>query len=208
MSRRSAESRRAGPERSSQSAWSTCARSSEARSVARRTQARRGGDLNPAREAVARFGAVGPPDVARRGQAGHVGRRPRRQHQRDGRLDPEPQPAAPQDQVDQGTALKLVAKKLQSSLAVEGELPEDGLAAYGNDLMLALASKIVAGEEDADSVESVFAQAQQVAAEAGPLLVDDEWGAPERVSAELVMVGTGVDEHHDEVREPQRTLLS
>ena len=31
----------------------------------------------------------------------------------------------------QADALQLVAKKLQSSLAVEGELPEDGLAAYG-----------------------------------------------------------------------------
>ena len=30
-------------------------------------------------------------------------------------------------------ALKLGAQKLQSSLAVEGELPEDGLAAYGDD---------------------------------------------------------------------------
>ena len=61
----------------------------------------------------------------------------------------------------QADALQLVAKKLQSSLAVEGELPDDGLAAYGDDgddLMLALARKIVAGEEDADSVESVFAQ--------------------------------------------------
>ena len=34
--------------------------------------------------------------------------------------------------------------------------------------MLALARKIVAGEEDTDSVESVFEQAQQVAAEARP----------------------------------------
>ena len=33
----------------------------------------------------------------------------------------------------QADALKLVAKKMQSSLAVEGELPEDGLAAYGDD---------------------------------------------------------------------------
>ena len=52
------------------------------------------------------------------------------------------------------TPSQLVAKKLQSSLAVEGELPEDGLAAYGDDgddLMLALARKIVAGDEDADS---------------------------------------------------------
>ena len=49
----------------------------------------------------------------------------------------------------QADALKLVAKKLQSSLAVEGELPEDGLAAYGedgDDIMMALARKIVNGE--------------------------------------------------------------
>ena len=78
----------------------------------------------------------------------------------------------------QADALKLVAKKLQSSLAVEGELPEDGLAAYGDDLMLALARKVIAGEGDADSVESVFAQAQQVAAEAEALLVDAGWRGP------------------------------
>ena len=78
----------------------------------------------------------------------------------------------------QADALKLVAQKLQSSLAVESELPEDGLAAYGDDgddLMLALARKLVSGEADAESVESVFAQAQRVAAEADALLVDDDW---------------------------------
>ena len=49
-----------------------------------------------------------------------------------------------------GRRLELVAQKLQSSLAVEGELSEDGLAAYGDDgddLMLGLARKIVAGEK-------------------------------------------------------------
>ena len=51
--------------------------------------------------------------------------------------------------------------------------------------MLALARKIVAGEEDADSVESVFAQARQVAAEAEVLLVDAEWRAPEPVVVEV-----------------------
>ena len=75
----------------------------------------------------------------------------------------------------QADALKLVAQKLQSSLAVEGELPDDGLAAYGDDgddLMLALARKLVAGEEDpdAEAVEDIFAQAQQVAADAESLL--------------------------------------
>ena len=65
----------------------------------------------------------------------------------------------------QADALKLVAQKLQSSLAVEGELPEDGLAAYGDDgddgddIMLALARKIVNGEEEeeGESVEDAFA---------------------------------------------------
>ena len=111
----------------------------------------------------------------------------------------------------QADALQLVAKKLQSSLAVEGELPEDGLAAYGDDgddLMLALARKIVAGEEDAGLIESVFAQAQQVAAEAEALLVDAEWRAPEPVAAEAVAVPAGAGEPRDDAREPQRTLFS
>ena len=111
----------------------------------------------------------------------------------------------------QADALQLVAKKLQSSLAVEGELPEDGLAAYGDDgddLMLALARKIVAGEEDAGSVESVFAQAQQVAAEAEALLVDDGWAAPEPAAVETVTVPAGADEPRDDAGEPQRSLFS
>ena len=113
----------------------------------------------------------------------------------------------------QADALTLVAKKLQSSLAVEGELPEDGLAAFGDDgddLMLALARKIVAGEEDAGSVESVFEQARQVAAEAEALLVDEGWRAPEPVVVEaesVAVVATG-DDSHEEAPEPQRTLFS
>ena len=105
----------------------------------------------------------------------------------------------------QADALKLVAQKLQSSLAVEGELPEDGLAAYGDegdDLMLALARKIVAGDAGEESVEDVFAQAQQVAAEAEALLVDAEWAAPERVAAEVVA------DSRDDAPKPQRSLFS
>ena len=109
----------------------------------------------------------------------------------------------------QADALKLVAQKLQSSLAVEGELPEDGLAAYGDDgddLLIALARKIVAGEEDAGSVESVFEQARQVAAEAEALLVDEGWHAPE---PEPVMAGAGAEPAADAVEpERQRTLFS
>ena len=41
-------------------------------------------------------------------------------------------------------------------------MPEDGLAAYGEDLMMALARKIVSGEEeDAKAVEDDFAQARE-----------------------------------------------
>ena len=80
----------------------------------------------------------------------------------------------------QADALKLVAKKLQSSLAVEGELPENGLAAYGDDgddLMMALARKIVSGEEEntAETVDDVFAAARAVEASAEELLVDEGW---------------------------------
>ena len=78
----------------------------------------------------------------------------------------------------QADALKLVAKKLQSSIAVEGELPEDGLAAYddGDDLMMALARKIVSGDEEEDeTVEAVFAQARDAEASAEEYLVDDGW---------------------------------
>ncbi len=111
----------------------------------------------------------------------------------------------------QADALKLVAKKLQSSLAVKGEPPEDGLDAYGDegdDLMLALARKIVGDDEDAGSVESVFAQAQQVAAEAEALLVDEGWHAPE---PEPVAVATAVAAEpvpYDDAGEKQRSLFS
>ena len=88
----------------------------------------------------------------------------------------------------QADALKLVAKKLprrrgraarRRPRCLRDEHGDAGDAGdAGDDLMLALARKIVAGEaDDADSVESVFAQAQQVAAEAEALLVDAEFVA-------------------------------
>ena len=100
----------------------------------------------------------------------------------------------------QADALKLVAKKLQSSLAVEGELPEDGLAAYGDDgddLMMALARKIVSGDEEEDeTVEAVFAQARDAEAASEEFLVDDGWKVVE-VEPEAVEVnGNGTNGHH------------
>ena len=99
----------------------------------------------------------------------------------------------------QADALKLVAKKLQSSLAVEGELPEDGLAAYGDDgddMMMALARKIVSGEEEdgeAETVEEVFAQARNAEATAEELLVDDGWKA---VEVEPETIGVNGNRYH------------
>ena len=96
----------------------------------------------------------------------------------------------------QADALKLVAQKLQSSPAVEGELPEDGLAAYGDDgddIMLALARKIVNGDEGdlsadeagEETVEAAFAQARDAEATGEELLVDEGWHElqPEGVDA-------------------------
>ena len=131
----------------------------------------------------------------------------------------------------QADALKLVAKKLQSSLAVEGELPEDGLAAFGDDgedLMMALARKIVSGEQgEAETVEGVFAAAQDAESEAEELLVDEEWRpvnvepVPARVNGHHDALGPRVElmpgathhangnVHHDEeASEPQRSLIS
>ncbi len=122
----------------------------------------------------------------------------------------------------QADALKLVAQKLQSSLAVEGELPEDGLAAYGDsgdDLMMALARKLVSGETDDEPVEAIFQQAQQVAADAEALLVDDSWRPVEPTPEPLALpVGATVDaesalavipcEHHTGDAPEQRDLFS
>ena len=101
----------------------------------------------------------------------------------------------------QADALKLVAKKLQSSLAVEGELPEDGLAAFGDDgddLMMALARKIVSGDEEADAetVEEVFSQARSAEATAEELLVDEGWKVLEVEPETIAVNGNGSNGHH------------
>ena len=98
----------------------------------------------------------------------------------------------------QADALKLVAKKMQSSLAVEGELPEDGLAAYGDDgddLMMALARKIVSGEEEdeAETMEEVFAAARDAESTAEELLVDGSWKLVEVEPKAVEVNGNG---HH------------
>ena len=51
--------------------------------------------------------------------------------------------------------------------------------------MLALTRKIFADEAGEDSVEDVFARAQQVMAKAEALLVDAGWSAPKPVAVEV-----------------------
>ena len=80
----------------------------------------------------------------------------------------------------QTEALRLVAKKMQSSLAVEGELPEEGLIAFGDDgqdLIMTLARQIVNETEfqSSDSLENIFARAREAEQENERYLVDEEW---------------------------------
>ena len=83
----------------------------------------------------------------------------------------------------QTDALKLVAKKMQSSLAVEGELPEEGLTTFGDDgqdLIMTLAKQIVNedGFQAGGSLENIFTKAREAEQESERYLVDDSWDIP------------------------------
>ncbi len=83
----------------------------------------------------------------------------------------------------QTEALKLVAKKMQSSLAVEGELPEEGLTTFGDDgqdLIMTLAKQIVNedGFQAGGSLENIFTRAREAEQESERYLVDDSWDIP------------------------------
>ena len=92
-------------------------------------------------------------------------------------------------------------------------MPEAGLAAYGDDgddLILALARKIVRGEEDAESVEAVFAQAGDAAASPEEYLVDDGWKLvePEVVGVHVNGANGNRNGHAREPDEGQQSLFS
>ena len=76
-------------------------------------------------------------------------------------------------------ALALVAAKLRSSLMIEGELPEEGLAALdgdGQEVFLALARRLTEQRtDDAQSLEALFAQTRAIAVQADDYLVDGSW---------------------------------
>lgn len=91
----------------------------------------------------------------------------------------------------QADALALVAAKMRSALMVEGELPEDGLAALegdGQDMFVALARQLTEGSvQDGQSLEALFAQAQAVEAEADGYLIEGTWEAPDDVRRDAVL---------------------
>lgn len=86
------------------------------------------------------------------------------------------------EQTLQADALGLIAAKVRSALTIEGELPEDGLAALegeNHDVFLALARRLTepSGAED-QSLEELFASVRQIEAKADDYLVDAVWIDP------------------------------
>ena len=107
----------------------------------------------------------------------------------------------------QTEALRLVAKKMQSSLAVEGELPEEGLIAFGDDgqdMIMALARQIVNETEfqSGNSLENIFARAREAEQENERYLVDDKWHTTQ-AGPELEMEPDETDEPDAAPKEPE-----
>lgn len=79
----------------------------------------------------------------------------------------------------QADALALVAAKVKASMMIEGELPEDGLAALegdGQDVFMALARRLTeANAAQEHSLEALFAQSRAVEAQSEELLVNADW---------------------------------
>jgi hypothetical protein len=93
----------------------------------------------------------------------------------------------------QAEALALVAAKTRASLMVEGELPEEGLAALdgdGGDVYLALARRLADAGDDVDdrahSLEALFAEARRSEDEADDLLVEGDWKEEPEVPREPI----------------------
>lgn len=81
----------------------------------------------------------------------------------------------------QAEALALVAAKMRSALMIEGELPEDGLAALdgdGQDMLLALARRLTEERsDDGQSLEALFAQGREADVEGDDYLTAGDWNA-------------------------------
>jgi hypothetical protein len=94
----------------------------------------------------------------------------------------------------QAEALGLVAAKTRASLMVEGELPEEGLAALGGDggdVFLALARRLAepkGAEAQRQSLEALFAEARRSEEVADDLLVDVGWNHEADLDGETILV--------------------
>jgi superfamily II DNA or RNA helicase len=79
----------------------------------------------------------------------------------------------------QADALALAAAKMRSALMVEGELPEDGLAALegdGQDMFVALARRLTESSATQEqSLEALFARSRAAELEAEDYLVEADW---------------------------------
>ena len=82
----------------------------------------------------------------------------------------------------QAKALRLIAGKMQASLAVEGELPEEGLAAYsenGDNIIINLAKQIIEeGNREEDSIEEIFAKTKRLETQGEEFITDGDWSLP------------------------------
>src|SRR5207248_4532500 len=79
----------------------------------------------------------------------------------------------------QAEALALIAAKMRPALMIEGDLPEDGLAALegdGTDLMLALARRLTEDPSgEPGSLEALSARTREHELDEEDFLVDGEW---------------------------------
>ena len=95
----------------------------------------------------------------------------------------------------QDRAVRLNAEKMRASLAVEGDLPEGGLAAFGDSesgesLVKLLARSIVSGDVIEGSLEDVFARSQDYASRAQNLMVASDWAElPDAATAPIASNG-------------------
>lgn len=83
-------------------------------------------------------------------------------------------------------ALQLVSKKMKCSLAIEGDLPEEGLSAFAGeeeDLLVTLAREMLLDQEangttPAASLERILEEARQDRELEGDFIVADDWDLP------------------------------
>jgi len=98
----------------------------------------------------------------------------------------------------QAEALGLLAAKTRASLMIEGELPEEGLAALdgdGSDVYLALARRLAepdgAAEGQTRSLEALFAEARRRDDEGEESLVAEGWDDEPEVARERLLFTAG-----------------